>query len=119
MSDYNSRHNRAVWFDIPVSDLDRAATFYAAVLGVGVTKEAIDCTELADCLACPLDQSLFKPLTGFGVAEVAEADCAGLQGKEQGEQDSDGTAHGDLQINEGTAWLVYSKIAAMQIPSMR
>jgi predicted enzyme related to lactoylglutathione lyase len=39
MSDFNSRHNRAVWFDIPVTDLDRAARFYAAVLGVGVTKE--------------------------------------------------------------------------------
>ena len=39
MSDFNSRHNRAVWFDIPVTDLDRAAKFYAAVLGVGVKKE--------------------------------------------------------------------------------
>ena len=40
MSDYNARHNRVVWFDIPVGDLDRAGAFYAAVLGVGVTKEA-------------------------------------------------------------------------------
>jgi predicted enzyme related to lactoylglutathione lyase len=39
MSDFNSKHNRAVWFDIPVANLDRAAAFYAAVLGVGVTKE--------------------------------------------------------------------------------
>ena len=39
MSDFNSEHNRAVWFDIPVTDLDRAATFYRAVLGVGVQKE--------------------------------------------------------------------------------
>jgi predicted enzyme related to lactoylglutathione lyase len=42
MSDFNSRHNRAVWFDIPVSDLDRAARFYNAVLGVRVTKESFD-----------------------------------------------------------------------------
>ena len=28
MSDYNSQHNRAVWFDIPVIDLERAASFY-------------------------------------------------------------------------------------------
>ena len=28
MSDLNSLHNRAVWFDIPVADLDRAAAFY-------------------------------------------------------------------------------------------
>jgi predicted enzyme related to lactoylglutathione lyase len=40
MSDYNSENNRAVWFDIPVADLDRAAQFYRAVLGVGITKES-------------------------------------------------------------------------------
>ncbi len=39
MSDYNSQYNRAVWFDIPVADLDRAAAFYAAVLGIKVQKE--------------------------------------------------------------------------------
>jgi len=39
MSDYNSQHNRAVWFDIPATDLDRAAAFYAAVLGIKVQKE--------------------------------------------------------------------------------
>jgi predicted enzyme related to lactoylglutathione lyase len=39
VSDYNSTHNRAVWFDIPVADLDRAVRFYQAVLGVGVKKE--------------------------------------------------------------------------------
>jgi predicted enzyme related to lactoylglutathione lyase len=39
MSDFNTQHNRAVWFDIPVTDLDRAAKFYAAVLGVRVNKE--------------------------------------------------------------------------------
>ncbi len=38
MSDFNSTHNRAVWFDIPVVDLDRATAFYRAVLGVGVEK---------------------------------------------------------------------------------
>ena len=36
MSDFNSQHNRAVWFDIPVADLERAAKFYAAVLGIKV-----------------------------------------------------------------------------------
>ncbi len=39
MGDLNSKVNRAVWFDIPVADLDRAARFYRAVLAVGVTKE--------------------------------------------------------------------------------
>jgi predicted enzyme related to lactoylglutathione lyase len=39
MSDFNSANNRAVWFDIPVADLDRAAGFYRAVLGVVVAKE--------------------------------------------------------------------------------
>jgi uncharacterized protein len=36
MSEFNSLHNRVVWFDIPVADLGRAAAFYRAVLGVGV-----------------------------------------------------------------------------------
>jgi len=39
MSEYNMKHNRAVWFDIPVADLDRSAAFYRDVLGVGVSKE--------------------------------------------------------------------------------
>ena len=39
MSDYNTKNNRAVWFDIPVSDLGRSVEFYAAVLAVGVTEE--------------------------------------------------------------------------------
>ncbi|MEX0613585.1 MAG: VOC family protein [Pirellulales bacterium] len=39
MGDFNSQYNRAVWFDIPVADLDRAIAFYAAVLGVRVEKE--------------------------------------------------------------------------------
>ena len=42
MSDMNSAHNRAVWFDIPVADLDRAAAFYRAVLGVKVDKSSFD-----------------------------------------------------------------------------
>ncbi|QDU94958.1 VOC family protein [Lignipirellula cremea] len=39
MSDFNSTHNRAVWFDIPVRDLERAATFYRAVLDITVEIE--------------------------------------------------------------------------------
>jgi hypothetical protein len=39
MSDFNSQRNRAVWFDIPVADLDRAAKFYREVLNIGVSKE--------------------------------------------------------------------------------
>lgn len=42
MSDFNSKHNRAVWFDVPVADLDRAAAFYGAVLGVPVHKEKLN-----------------------------------------------------------------------------
>jgi uncharacterized protein len=42
VSDLNSVHNRAVWFDIPVSNLDRAAAFYRAVLGVDVEKNEFD-----------------------------------------------------------------------------
>lgn len=42
MSDFNSKHNRAVWIDIPVADLDRASKFYAAVLGIQVHQEAFE-----------------------------------------------------------------------------
>lgn len=47
MSDYNSKHNRVVWVDIPVADLDRAITFYSAVLGVAVVKQSFPGMEFA------------------------------------------------------------------------
>ena len=40
MSDMNTQFNRAVWFDIPVSDLDRAIAFYSAVLNIRIDKIA-------------------------------------------------------------------------------
>ncbi len=36
MSDLNTQHNRTVWCDVPVVDLDRAAAFYRAVLAIDV-----------------------------------------------------------------------------------
>lgn len=42
MSDFNRERNRAVWFDIPVADLDRAIAFYEDVLDVKVTKESFE-----------------------------------------------------------------------------
>src|SRR4051794_903545 len=39
MSDFNSQHNRVVWFDVPVADLDRAIAFYTGVLAVKISKE--------------------------------------------------------------------------------
>jgi uncharacterized protein len=39
MSDLNSGHNRLVWFDIPVADLERSRAFYQAVLGIPVQRE--------------------------------------------------------------------------------
>ena len=45
MADFNSEHNRAVWFDIPVADLDRSIAFYRAVLAVGVDRQSIGETE--------------------------------------------------------------------------
>lgn len=47
MADQNSKINRAVWFDIPVVDLDRAITFYNGVLAIGVSKESFGETEFA------------------------------------------------------------------------
>jgi uncharacterized protein len=52
MSDFNSQHNRAVWFDVPVADLARAQTFYAAVLGIKVHRET-----LQDTAFCVLEHS--------------------------------------------------------------
>ncbi len=40
MSDLNSQHNRAVWFDIPVKDLARASAFYAEVLAIKVDQQS-------------------------------------------------------------------------------
>ncbi len=42
MSDPIPAVNRAVWFDIPVSDLDRAAAFYQAVLNIKIQKQEAD-----------------------------------------------------------------------------
>lgn len=42
MGDWNSQNNRAVWFDIPVADLDRATKFYAEVLAIDVSQEDFD-----------------------------------------------------------------------------
>lgn len=42
MSENNSIHNRFVWCDIPVADLDRASAFYRAVLAIGVDRMEFD-----------------------------------------------------------------------------
>lgn len=42
MKNYNAENNRAVWFDIPVADLDRAKDFYEVVLNIEVFKESVD-----------------------------------------------------------------------------
>ena len=47
MSTFNSQHNRTVWCDIPVADLDRASFFYAGILAVPVNKEKFGDVEFA------------------------------------------------------------------------
>jgi uncharacterized protein len=42
MSNFNGTHNRVVWFDIPVADLDRSVNFYQVVLGVRIEKETVE-----------------------------------------------------------------------------
>jgi uncharacterized protein len=39
MSEMHSTPDRVVWFDLPVADLERASRFYAAVLGIKVSRE--------------------------------------------------------------------------------
>lgn len=47
MSDFNSKHNRIVWCDIPVDDLDRAIAFYEGVMGISCTRDSFDGFEFA------------------------------------------------------------------------
>ncbi|MEZ6194622.1 MAG: VOC family protein [Planctomycetota bacterium] len=42
MSESNARHNRVVWFDLPVVDLQRSAAFYREVLAVSVELHDFD-----------------------------------------------------------------------------
>ena len=39
MSEMHTSPDRVVWFDLPVADLERASRFYAAVLGIKVSRE--------------------------------------------------------------------------------
>ena len=39
MSEFNAKHNRTVWVDIPVAELDRAIQFYSEVLAIEVSKQ--------------------------------------------------------------------------------
>ncbi len=70
MSNWNSLNNRAVWFDIPVADLDRAATFYATTLGIKVHKE-----RAGDVEFCLLEHG-----AGNGGTLVLDPDKAGRDG---------------------------------------
>ena len=47
MSEENRINNRAVWFDIPVVDLERGMAFYRGVLGCGVEEELFGDMEFA------------------------------------------------------------------------
>ncbi|MEO5625068.1 MAG: VOC family protein [Dokdonella sp.] len=42
MSEQNSANNRVVWCDIPVADIERAMTFYRAVLAIKVDRMDFD-----------------------------------------------------------------------------
>ena len=42
-----SEHNRLVWFDVPVADLDRADKFYASVLAITVQRQKFGDTEFS------------------------------------------------------------------------
>lgn len=50
MTDFNAKNNSAVWFDIPVSDLNRAKTFYESIMDIKIFTE-----EFGDVKFCVLD----------------------------------------------------------------
>ncbi len=39
MTEFNQQHNRVVWIDVPVADLERASAFYRAVLAIEVVPQ--------------------------------------------------------------------------------
>ena len=47
MSDLNSQHNRVVWVDVPVKDLNRSIAFYSAMLANKVSKVEMPGMEFA------------------------------------------------------------------------
>jgi len=47
MTDLNRDHNRLVWFDLPVIELNRAVSFYKAVLNIEVFIEKFGDIEFA------------------------------------------------------------------------
>ena len=47
MSDFNAAHNRVVWVDIPVRDLDRACRFYEGVLAIACHRESFNGLDFA------------------------------------------------------------------------
>ena len=71
MSDLNSKHNRAVWIDIPVADLDRAQKFYGAVLGIKIHRESY-----GDVTFCVLDHH--EGNGGCLVIKPQEVSAAGI-----------------------------------------
>lgn len=71
MSDLNSKHNRAVWIDIPVADLDRAQKFYGAVLGIKIHRESYNGTDF-----CVLDHK--EGNGGCLVIKPQEVSTAGI-----------------------------------------
>jgi predicted enzyme related to lactoylglutathione lyase len=71
LSDFNSKNNRVVWFDIPVADLDRAAKFYRAVLDVGMRKETF-----GDVSLCVIDHE--NGIGGCLVLNKAEIAAGGV-----------------------------------------
>ena len=69
MSEMNSKSNRIVWCDIPVAQLERASTFYRAVLGIQV--ERVDANGMLF--------AIFEHAEGNGVCLVPHVDYRGSQ----------------------------------------
>ena len=47
MKELNREHNRVVWFDLPVADLERAVKFYRSLLAIEVSIEQFGETKFA------------------------------------------------------------------------
>ena len=64
MSDLNSKHNRVVWVDVPVKDLNRSIAFYSAVLANKVGKAEMG--QVSSAVKAALAGWAFTATTAFG-----------------------------------------------------
>lgn len=78
MTDFNSKHNRFVWCDIPVDDLDRAITFYEGVLAIKAGKESFGEIQFAVLDHKDGNGGCLVPREGEAARSASGSSCKGV-----------------------------------------